>query len=501
MAQLPVTDPIANLTNVLGLFNGKETETTDSPTTRTTTTKSNLTSEQLSALIQQEMLPLAQAGHAAGISGYGDTTLKLGRDQVAGNILAKAAGSTTTETTSGGTRTTSNPGPLSSSRIGDTAKSLLLTQFGAPALKKLGSKFDGASIVDSILGGSSVGPAASATGITDVFGPMGATDAIGTASQAADMSSIGLDSLLGTGLEAGLADAGAGALTDSITDTVGGGDSIGDFFSSLFGLKDGGMVRVPQKYATGGVVGVDRTPAAINPTPAVNPTVSATGEVDPNPQIPRATGSTPVSASSGKTATVKNSANLAAFDEINSASVGGSGGGPTNGTLGGFGWGILGSMLGHNPMGMAINAISKGLSQPEDISTMATPEDSDPTGQNAMQAVNDAIAQDANSADAGAIGSGLGLGLGLGSSDGLGDSSGLGMGEGSAGNVADGGEISGPGTGTSDSINAKVSNGETIITAQTTKGIKQVLGDDFLHQLEQIFNPKAAAVQVAKGRI
>jgi hypothetical protein len=138
-------------------------------------------------------------------------------------------------------------------------------------------------------------------------------------------------------------------------------------------------------------------------------------------------------------------------------------------------------------------------STPQDISTMATPDDTDPTGTLSMQAVNDAIAQDAT--DAGSIGDGLGLGLGLGAGDGLGDSSGLGSGEGSAGVAATGGNISGPGTGTSDSINLKVSNGETVITAQTTEMMRKMFGDDVFNKMEQKFNPIAAKAQKIQGRI
>jgi len=67
-------------------------------------------------------------------------------------------------------------------------------------------------------------------------------------------------------------------------------------------------------------------------------------------------------------------------------------------------------------------------------------------------------------------------------------------------NLASGGEISGPGTGTSDSIPARLSDGETVITAATTAKVKEMFGEDFFHNLEKEFNAPAAARQMAKGR-
>ena len=66
--------------------------------------------------------------------------------------------------------------------------------------------------------------------------------------------------------------------------------------------------------------------------------------------------------------------------------------------------------------------------------------------------------------------------------------------------AASGGEMHGPGTGTSDSIKANVSDGETIITAQTTAKVKELFGDDFFHNLEVQFNKPAAVKQKQMGR-
>ena len=62
-----------------------------------------------------------------------------------------------------------------------------------------------------------------------------------------------------------------------------------------------------------------------------------------------------------------------------------------------------------------------------------------------------------------------------------------------------GGAVQGAGTGTSDSIDAKLSDGETVITAQTTQKAKAMFGEDFFHRLEQQFNAPAAAAQIRKG--
>jgi len=63
-----------------------------------------------------------------------------------------------------------------------------------------------------------------------------------------------------------------------------------------------------------------------------------------------------------------------------------------------------------------------------------------------------------------------------------------------------GGELTGPGTGTSDSIDIKVSDGETVITAETTKAVNEALGENFFLALEEAFNPKAAKAQRQMGR-
>ena len=54
-----------------------------------------------------------------------------------------------------------------------------------------------------------------------------------------------------------------------------------------------------------------------------------------------------------------------------------------------------------------------------------------------------------------------------------------------------------PGTSTSDSIPAKLSDGEYVIDAKTV----DALGPDFFQKLQAMFNPEAIASQAAKGRI
>lgn len=73
-------------------------------------------------------------------------------------------------------------------------------------------------------------------------------------------------------------------------------------------------------------------------------------------------------------------------------------------------------------------------------------------------------------------------------------------GGGSDGGYMHGGEVAGPGTGTSDSIPARLSDGETVVTAQTTAKVKEMFGEDFFHNLEKQFNAPAAVKQKMKGR-
>lgn len=63
-----------------------------------------------------------------------------------------------------------------------------------------------------------------------------------------------------------------------------------------------------------------------------------------------------------------------------------------------------------------------------------------------------------------------------------------------------GGDVDGPGTGTSDSIPARLSDGETVITARTTQRVKELFGEDFFHNLEAQFNAPAAVKQKQMGR-
>ena len=51
---------------------------------------------------------------------------------------------------------------------------------------------------------------------------------------------------------------------------------------------------------------------------------------------------------------------------------------------------------------------------------------------------------------------------------------------------ADGGEVEGPGTGTSDSINAKLSDGEYVISAD----VVEKLGQNFFDTIQKAFHEK-----------
>jgi hypothetical protein len=111
---------------------------------------------------------------------------------------------------------------------------------------------------------------------------------------------------------------------------------------------------------------------------------------------------------------------------------------------------------------------------------------------------------------------GMGISLGLDGPDGTpgaeggglsgaGNSAGSGVGTGANGDsavsAAFGGKIEGRGTGTSDSINAKLSDGETIITAKTTSKVRELFGADFFNNLESMFNAPAAEKQRQLDRV
>lgn len=478
---LTKSNPLDYLGGLLDLYNGKESTTTDSPTTTTSSTRSNMTDAQLQSIIGSAMAPVNAAQHTAGM--YGSTPLAIARGQIAAETAAKNAGNTTTQTSSGGTRTTTTPGLAD--RLSSAAPGFLLTQFGAPALKKLMAGQNPLSSIADIFGAESVGPAAGALS-PDILGSLGATDAFGTAADMSSLASNGMDSLLADG--ASFVPDVLGGIGDLFSS---GGFEVGNFLDLGQFLKDGGLVKAAGKkpgYASGGFVDSKRAAISGDMGVDVNPQISASGAVDPNPQIPGLSGSTPAASTpTSQAQTLKQyaDAQIAAHMDM-SGSVGGAGGGPSNGTLGGavsgFGGMALGMALGVGPslgnvMGMGINAM------------------------NSQSGNSDGVAGPGES------GWGMDLGQGDGSVGSAGPGDGgwgadLGMGDGGdgSGDMATGGDVRGPGTGTSDSVPANLSDGETVVTAKTTQLVKKHLGEDFFLKLEQAFNPAAAMAQVAKGR-
>lgn len=470
-------DPIGGLTSILDLYSGKKTVTTDSPTTTTESTKSNLTADMLNNQIDMAMAPLNQASHASGLSTYSDTTLALGRGQVAADIAAKNAGTTRTVTTSGGTRTTETPGALSGSRSGDTAQSLLMNQILMPTAKRvlnplttgisdaIGKGAD--SIIGSILGG----------GGADV-GAMAAVDASGASTDVlGDFIAGNFGNTVGAGVTSGAGDALSG-----IGDTVAKGASDAfDWVKNLLDFAEGGYVDSDvdaDGYATGGFVDthVSRSNLQSNFS---DPKISASGDIGDSDIIdPRA-------------------APKSATNPILSAAGGGSRNGKsdlpntdpqpndTSGNAPITAANIAMSMAGMiNPiLGMILSSITGAASVPGVIAgNMINASDN-----NFNNNFNKEVAVGPNpepKTDTNATESTDPQGMGT-------------IGGESTTSMATGGQVRGPGTGTSDSVSAHLSDGEYVIDAKTVAA----LGPEFFQAIQAKFNPEAIASQSAKGRI
>ena len=220
-------DPLAGLSSALQLFTGKTTTQTEGPSTQTTT--SNLTSDQLNAIIQEAMAPAGLASHAAGM--YGDTSLAMARAQIAAQTAGKFAGQTVQNT---GKTLTTKAQPQLGSASGGILGTILAASMGNKAIKNL----SGVDLADKAMKGlkSAMTPSPEA-GIGGASGsdaslfydagageaPLGASvaSAAGTDALAAGMggatgaemslfSDLGAGSdLLDTGLAASLATGGA----------------------------------------------------------------------------------------------------------------------------------------------------------------------------------------------------------------------------------------------------------------------------------------------------
>lgn len=511
------TNPLDFLNQTLDLFNGRSSTSTTSPTTvvedpttTTSTTRSNMTDAQLQAIIGSAMAPVNAAQHGAGM--YGSTPLAIARGQIAAETAAKNAGTTTTNTTSGSTRTssggtTTQATPGLAARAASALPSFLMTQVGAPALKKLISGGFGNPFESSIAEGTSFPDMISSLGQNDLIG----ADAFGT-----EIAGDALSSITATGDTFDMI--GAGDVLGSFGDAIGAGDIIsgagdfiegaGDFidFGSFF--KNGGLVKASGKkpgYASGGTVSaVDRNRAALETpvNPTVNPIIAANGAVDPNGTDPRTAPRVTTPAP-----TIRQTTNAQVADQI----TGDAGtGGANNGTTASIEalsainnlspQTVANIAMTQSPLGLlstiANIAMTPSLSDIAPDSSLSDNQDAE--DQAALDAAMADMGDTSTDASEGDVGTGD-MGDGVGSPGGGADGGGAADGS-VGGTLANGGHVSGPGTGTSDSIDAKLSDGETVVTARTTALAKKHLGDDFFLKLEQAFNPAAAMAQVAKGR-
>lgn len=270
---IPTRDPIAGLNSIMGLFSGGSTTTTSGPSS--STTKSNLTADQLNALISDAMAPLNLASHGAGLRTYSDTNLALGRAQIAAKIGAQTAGTTTTE--SGKTSTTTKAGTLTQ----PGALQGLLTGAGvgmlaSPVLKGvnkgLGIDKKSKSVEDWIA-------SALSSGTTDLGGGL-SVDALGSisgGSTAAQVSGMSMDPALASML--GLEDlAGAAGATDmAFASGVGAsgigaaemGTATGADLSLFYDMGEAGTT------ATGAAAAEGATEAAVADGMVFDPTTAA----------------------------------------------------------------------------------------------------------------------------------------------------------------------------------------------------------------------------------
>jgi len=508
---IPERDPLANITSALSLFSGKSSTSTTSPTTSTTT--SNITPEQLNALIQEAMAPANLASRASGM--YGDTSLALQRAQLAATTAAKYAGQTTTQ--SGGTQTQKIAAPLGG------ASGILGPILTASSANSAVKKLTGFDAIDKLTSGVKKllpSPDAS-TGGTNLFegeaadylSSLGA-EASGGVSAAVDaategvnlfagdaanyLSSLGLD-LGAEALDSSVVDAGVSAVADSgILDTVSeAASSIGDWLGSFF--AEGGLVQ-KKGYAVGGSV-KPNSGLVIN-NPIASPELS--GGTDPLLSLLRGSDSSGMTSQTPAAETV-------------GAGLGSVAKGATLGQAGIANLGLTALSLA-GPLGALA---SKGISAVTDIPSLqamainsltAMPGEADPSAAStvnsldAFMAMNDffgtAVAENPAESSGGGSSSAADTGYGGSSGDAAASAAGAGPGgpgdgEGSAGNMATGGQVSGPGTGTSDSIEAMLSDGEYVIDAKTV----EALGPEFFQKIQAMFNPAAIASQAKKGRI
>jgi hypothetical protein len=488
MADPEKIDPIKNLQSILSLFNNPVTTSTTSPETSTETSQTNMSAtqvqDQINLQVQNALAPIYQGDHTAGM--YGSTVLPLAVAKTVASetasAIAKNAGTTRTVTSSGKTVTQAAPGPLSSSRIGDTAGSLLLAQIGAPLLKKFGKP-----LTDSISN--------AVNGAADSILP---TDA--TAGAPGNLADSGMDLFPSQAAAAtgGESDIASSILGDTGTELFGSGvtdvglDQIGsagsDFFKSLAG--DLG-------FADGGYVDRHVATSNISPASAGAPVIFAGGEI------------APVSVR-----TVGETARARLVEELIAAGVSDGSAGSTAPTSApstpgnsNIGMGNLAMSIAGKAMGPIGSIVAQALTGTKSVQAQVL---SDLLGNIfGSNAASDPATQAAEPSDQGMStvspqGNPMSTTAALSSDNSLSNAALGAMSDSPAPSSSDagesmatGGQVRGPGTGTSDSIAATLSDGEYVIDAKTVAA----LGPEFFQAIQAHFNPKAIAGQAARGRL
>lgn len=517
MAAIQERDPLAGITSAINLFSGKTSTTTSSPTT--STTSSNITPEQLNALIQEAMAPANLASHAAGM--YGDTSLALQRAQLASTAAAKYAGQTTTQ--SGGVQTQRIASPLgaASNFLGpvmaaQSASNLVKKLTGFDAVGKLSSgvknllpspeaSMGGTNLFESEASDYLASLGAEASGGIGAVADTAASEGVNLfAGDAANyLAELGTDALDSAAVDAGATAVADSGILDSVSDAA---SSVVDWLGSFF--ADGGLVK-KKGYAVGGLVKPNAGLVVNNPLQAVdNNSDTALTDFLKNSGGSSGAG---VQASTAETAgsALGAVAKGATLNDIGLANIGLTALGLT-GPLGALASKGISAVTGvPSVMTMAINTAT------------SVPGEADPTSAgpvnalDAFMAMNDffgtAVSENTSETSGG-------NGGGYGGTDGYGGSSGdaaaaaAGAGPGGPGDGGDssggdgsdgsnamstGGKVSGPGTGTSDSIEAMLSDGEYVIDAKTV----EALGPEFFQKIQAMFNPEALNRQAQKGRI
>lgn len=330
----------------------------------------------------------------------------------------------------------------------------------------------------------------------------------------------------------------ASSIAPDIASQVGSsfGDSFGDSFSGffsdlgkgiagIFGFEDGGLVgrdgapvREPQEYAEGGLVraGGGRRSSAPSYDPLIRPTTAANNSVVPGLNPARSVPSLSIQLpdrdyeDAGGIGESTSTATQASPEAVAAIGLGMQGLqglaigmalspvlGPVSAALSqnlgipGMALGMLGKSAVVNALQAAINgstsAAPSGLGDVGEGDEGNTPSIGDPSNDNPDSAPSGSVSIGQGANDDGSSNGGTSGGSGA---DGNGPGgTGSGPGNGPGGNAAwkDGGKVKGPGTGTSDSIHAMLSNGEYVVSDDVVDAV----GVEFFDRLQAMFHKTA----------